>query len=174
MKKIYCGGQFQFQYKNYSDEYLCQDYRCKILKSLINFKHKPENEYIDLGNNTRYIGPFYFYENNETGQDIVRIESKMIENSTDCFFVLSRDSAPGTITEIIYATLLAKNIYIYYQNKPIEEGEPEREIQSDLWYSIEFCRLNCKGNVYIQGFNTYQECVDNCINRINKLIEVSF
>ena len=87
-----------------------------------------------------------------------------------CFFVLSNAMAPGTVTEIIQATLKWKNIHIFYVKKDIPANEIDTEYKNDLWYPITFAVNNAK-SVEVSGYDTYEEAVKACVNSFNELIK---
>lgn len=162
MRRIYFGGQFRFKYKDCTLEALAQDYRSKILgdKDLL-WINRPECGYANITDDVQYGGPFYFYDQ-INGDTVVKVESSSIEQATDCIFVLSNDDAPGTVTEIVQATMLHKNVYIFYEWKDIPEDEVTTTYRSNLWYAITFAALG--NNIqWCQGYKTYNDAVDACI-----------
>ena len=88
-----------------------------------------------------YAGPFYFYEEGATAEDIVCREAQTVVNSDICYFLLDSDACqPGTVTEIINAVIHKKIIKIFYVCATMDPGEPERDISSPLWYPIIFAQ----------------------------------
>ena len=75
-----------------------------------------KNDFVITKDNILYVGPFYFTDYKD-GEHIVNFESESIKRATDCVFVLSNESAPGTVTEIVQSVLLNKDIHIYYVEK---------------------------------------------------------
>jgi len=74
MKKIiYCGGNFEFQYKDYSVDKIANDYRVGILGGDVNkLIHTPDNEekLRKIGRDSYYCGPYYFYEEGTDGNTL--------------------------------------------------------------------------------------------------------
>ena len=162
MKTFYFGGQFNFMYKDFSIENLKNDYRSKILGDYNLWINKPDSSAINISNNIQYVGPFYFTGNKDS-ESIVKFESSCIEKASDCVFVLSNKSAPGTITEIIQSVFLKKNIHIFYEKNNVPEDEVSTKIKNDLWYALIFVQQN-SSNVEIFGFETYDLAVNSCVN----------
>ena len=169
MKAFYFGGQFNFLYKDFSIENISKDYRSKILGDYNLWLNKPNTNSVQINKNALYVGPFYFTDYKDS-EHIVSFESSCIEKATDCVFVLSNNSAPGTITEIIQAVFLNKNIYIFYVNKDIPSNEIDTPVKNDLWYPIIFAKQNSK-NIKIFEFDTYNDAVISCVNYFNELIK---
>lgn len=169
MIKFYFGGQFQFRYEDYSFEEASKDYRSLILKNPHKFIDKPKEGFYVLSNDVLYVGPFYFYNHENLippQRQVVETESNCVRLATDCVFVLSNSSAPGTITEIIHATLLQKNIYIFYVSNNSYE-----EIENDLWYAIQFASINNPKTI-IRQYPTYESAKEHCIEFINDIIKI--
>lgn len=137
-KIVYCGGNFKFQYKDYSVDKLAEDYRAVVLHSVNKLLHKPEGGLTPLNEGTMYCGPYYFYEEGTDGENIVKNEIEMVDKCTHAVFVIDNTNIPGTITEIVHASLGGKNVAIFYVKQPLDEGEPEKSICSANWYPIEF------------------------------------
>lgn len=166
MKKFYFGGQFNFRYKDYSIEKIKEDYRSKILGDYRLWMNTPTGGMVDVEGGNYYVGPFYFTEYKDGGH-VVDFESGCIDKATDCFFVLSNASAPGTVTEIVQATMKSKEIHIFYVRKDIPGSEVDTEFKNDLWYPITFAKE--KGNTEVWGFDTYEEAVEACVKRFKEL-----
>ena len=135
VKKLYCGGAFDFDYMqpDYTIK-ASQDYRVTaILKDLNTFLYGRKN--VSLSQNLDYIGPFYCETDTMRGDDIVNTELRMIEEATDCIFVLDRANCPGTICECIYAATLKKNLHIFYLQKNNDE-ETESDLHTSCWFPI--------------------------------------
>lgn len=166
--KVYCAGPFGFQYKDYSIENLAKDYRSILVggpekvatepKGLVRPMF-PANELIE------YYGPFYFYEDQLTAEDIVRNECKKIREADVIFFFLPNDAAcPGTVTELIHAACASKEIVIAYV-KQDDKDVPENSWNSPLWYPLLFTDIQngikttikqvADMNEAIQVFNWY-------------------
>lgn len=170
IKKIYFGGRFSFQYKDYTKEKLAMDYRSIILGDVNKILHSPNtNEKLTkISENVFYTGPYYFYEEGTTAKDIVKNEIEMVERCTDAIFLLDNESCPGTITEIIHSVFKNKIIHIFYVKIPIDNGEPENEINSKQWYPIMFSLLN-NDKVFLTECKTRDDATKKIISFINKI-----
>jgi hypothetical protein len=147
MKKIYFGGNFKFKYTEYSVEKIANDYRARILGSVDELLHKPADGIYKIGNDIAYCGPFYFYEEGTDGAGVVRNELEMVDNCTHAVFVVDNTSIPGTVSEIVHASLKHKDIAIFYVKQELDENEPEKSICSANWYPIEIAKQ--VANAYI-------------------------
>lgn len=166
-RTFYFGGQFNFRYKDYSEENIANDYRSKILGDYKKWLNEPKERYVKINDNNYYVGPFYFCESTD-GEKIVNYEYDSVLLATDCFFVLSNESAPGTVTEIITASMVGKSVHIFYVKKDIPKEEVNTEFKSDLWYPITFAK-NMSTYAEIHGFDTYEEAVNACVERVKEL-----
>ena len=85
MRKIYCGGAFNFDYLNDGyREYAERDYRAMILGGASLLLER--NECVKINENVEYIGPFYFETDGMKDHDIVQSEWDMVKNCTDAIF----------------------------------------------------------------------------------------
>lgn len=137
--KIYCAGKFDFAYRDYSPEHLAQDYRGLLVEDAGQLiKETGDAVRFKAAADAEYIGPFYFYEDQKTAEDIVAAEIRKIEEA-DCVFFYFPDSAacPGTVTELVHAALLGKKLVIVYEPQGRTE-EPENELDSSVWYPLLF------------------------------------
>lgn len=144
--KVYCAGPFNFQYKDYSIENLAKDYRAILVGNPDYIAHEPKTGWVKptFRENMliEYSGPFYFYEDQLTAEDIVRNERKKIREADVVFFFLPNDAAcPGTITELIHAACASKEIVITYIRQDAQGEVPENEWNSPLWYPLVFTDL---------------------------------
>ena len=150
MKKIYCGGNFEFQYKDYSVDKIANDYRVGILGGDVNkLIHTPDNEekLRKIGHGVYYCGPYFFYEEGTDGASIVKNEIGMVNKCTHAVFVIDNTNIPGTITEIVHAATYGREVAIFYVKQSLDEGEPENNICSANWYPIEFAKIMTNAQV---------------------------
>ena len=151
--KIYCGGTFNFDYREDGYEAKVErDYRAGLLGS-VGALLKPEDGYdLKISEDLTYVGPFYFVTESMKDEEIISYEKRMIESCTDAIFVLDDAACPGTIAEMMYANSLKKNLWIYYVGHG-ENVETESALHTPCWYPILLCRLtNNKVRLY--------QCVD--------------
>jgi hypothetical protein len=170
MKKIYFGGQFRFLYKDASKEVIKEDFRSKVLGDYQLMLRRPQCGYVQLSPNAQYVGPFYFYEEGTSAWDIVLNEFSMVERCTDAVFILDNESCPGSISELIHASFLKKNVNIFYVSTPIDEGEPENEINSKQWYAIQMASIVNPGNTDITECLTYEEAVKYVGEKVDMVV----
>ena len=87
MRKIYCGGSFDFDYlsENYREE-AAKDYLATLLGGADKLLQR--GEAVRINETTEYIGPFYFETDGMQDVDIVWSEWEMVKNCTDdrCYF----------------------------------------------------------------------------------------
>ena len=141
-KVIYCGGNFEFQYKDFKPELMLSDYRTEILHGIDRILYQPKNEekLVEVCKGVYYAGPFYFYEQGLDGANVVRTEIDMVNRCTHAIFLVDNTNIPGTIAEIVHASILKKNVAIFYVKQPLDEGEPEKDICSANWYPLQLAR----------------------------------
>lgn len=149
--RAYFGGKFPFSYKDFSKEELEKDYRAKIIG--VDTLMQQPLALPKIREDLEYTGPFYFYEEKATAEDIVRREAHTVANSDICYFLLDNDACqPGTVTEIINAAIHKKKIKIFYVCATIDPGEPERAVSSPLWYPIIFAQWFNKENTIAKPY----------------------
>ena len=171
-KKIYFGGNFPFQYKDYTEEKLAEDYRAIVLGDVKELLKSPSAEFkykrIKGKDNVFYAGPYYFYEEGTSAEGIVKNEHQMVEDCTDAIFLLENTPCPGTITEIVHSSMIGKNVHIFYVGTTIDDGEPENEIDSKQWYSICFSKL-VNPNVSIERCENKTDATHKILEYIHSL-----
>lgn len=139
-KRLYCGGNFEFLYKDFTPEKLESDYRTHILGDLNKILHQPSCKYVPLSYSLDYIGPFYFYENDLDGAGVVLNEYRMVDRCTHAVFLIDNTSIPGTVAELVHASILDKDITVFYVERTQDQGEPEQEICNMNWYPLEIAK----------------------------------
>ena len=167
MYKLYCGGSFDFDYK--SSDYkvkAARDYRAIILGNtdLLLQKH----DYISLGNNLQYIGPFYFETKDMIDRDIVTAEINMIESCTHAIFLLDKANCPGTVAELMLASKFKKKIEIFYIKHSNDE-ETESELHTPCWFPI-IMSLIINIETHITTCNDYEDAVNKISSYLHCLI----
>lgn len=151
MRKVYCGGAFDFDCQR--PDYLQrakEDYRTILLGDVNKLLQK--QEFVFLNSNLAYIGPFYFETDGMVDKDIVGLESEMVENCTDAVFLLNGAGCPGTIAELILASTLKKRVYIFYVRARAGE-ETESELNTPCWYPIRMSERINGANTKLFGFD---------------------
>lgn len=171
--KVYCAGPFSFQYKDYSIENLSKDYRSILVGSPDKIAHEPKDScaYPDFKANATisYSGPFYFYEDQLTAEDIVRNEMKKVREADVVFFLLPADAAcPGTVTELINATCCSKEMVIAYI-KQDDKDVPENNWNTPLWYPLLFADINNGMKITIKQVENKEEAINVFNNYLKKM-----
>lgn len=162
MIKIYCAGHFEFAYKDYSIENLGKDYRAILVGNPDNIAHEKPGIPVTFKDNLRveYIGPFYFYEDQKTACDIVSSEARRVEEADYLFFYIPDNPAcSGTVTEMIYSSLLKKKVVIAYERQS-NTGEPENEVDTSVWYPFIFAQMHNIENMVVKAVSSKEEAVE--------------
>ena len=110
----------------------------------------------------QYIGPF-FNEKASTGnltnkecEQVVNCENNLIDRCDIFMAYLDEEKSPGTITELVYASLIGKKIIVFY--KPDKNNN--YSINTDSWYPIVFSKEQIgKDNIDIIPVNNTDEVV---------------
>ena len=165
-KIIYFGGNFDFQYKDYSKDKLEKDYRAIILGGADRMLHSPKTETktVEIYPGVDYVGPFYFYEEGTTASDIVNNEFRMVESSTDVVFLLDNVNSPGTISELIHAAYCKKEIHIFFIGLNHDDGEPENDVNSMHWYPMRMSQIISPDTVHMYECVNKEEATNKIIN----------
>ena len=147
MKKLYCGGSFCFDYQHADyREQAARDYRAALLGSTDLLLQRSDGVRINEG--VTYIGPFYFESDGMMDRDIVRSETEMVKACTDAIFLLDEAGCPGTVCELTVASMLEKNVHIFYLRKASDE-ETESDLHTPCWYPIlHSCIVNKKTRIH--------------------------
>ena len=163
MNKLYCGGTFNFDFLN--DDYrekAKSDYRSVLLGSekLLLEKH----DFIQLKENIKYIGPFYFESEGMVDELIVASETKMIIECTHAIFILDGGCCPGTIAELTLASDLNKYVEIFFVKRSDDE-ETESRLHSPCWFPIIMSKIN-NPNTKITCCSSYKEATEKVMEYI--------
>lgn len=147
MRRIYCGGRFDFDYQHADyRKQAAQDYRAMLLGSTDLLLQKSSG--ILINDSVEYIGPFYFETDSMVDTDIVCCETKMVHRCTDAIFLLNEADCPGTVCELTLASILGKRVHVFYLRNSNEE-ETESTLHTPCWYPILFNRItNRKTDLY--------------------------
>ncbi len=144
MRKFYFGGGFPPLDKNHPEDSMKGDFRAQLLGDAKKLLYPPINKDMEimeilLTDKSSYVGPYFFYGESLQAQKTVLVENEMIHKCTDAVFLLENISNPGTVTELVNAALLGKNVHVFYIS--LDSGTPETEINSDQWYPIAFAQM---------------------------------
>ena len=153
MEYIYCGGRFDFDYRQIGyEKKAAEDYRAILLKDVNNLLNTADT--VVLSDNLSYIGPYYFETEGMLDLDIIETEKRQIERCTVAVFLLDHSPCPGTIAEMVYAASLHKRIKIFYVK---DENETESALQSSFWYPMILCRKINPAGTNIQSCDSFSE-----------------
>ena len=166
MRKLYFGGGFPPFDANHPEESMKDDFRALILGDVRKLLYIPQGSKTEtpLSDKVSYVGPYFFYGEEISATQVVAVENDMVCKCTDAIFLLENVSSPGTITEVINAAFLGKNVHIFYVS--LDSGTPETEINSDQWYPIAFAQMVGK-NVLC----TECSCREDAVRKIISFVE---
>lgn len=164
MRKFYCGGSFGFDYlqPDYREQ-AAGDYRAILLGSADLLLQRSDRVALNAG--ADYIGPFYFESDGMLDRDIVKSEMDMVRNCTDAVFLLDNAACPGTICELTMASMLGKNVHLFYLRKA-DDQETESSLHSPCWYPILHSSI-------INEHTRIDPCisVEEALEKIRKLVD---
>ena len=165
MKKIYCGGRFNFDYlyEVYRTE-AAKDYRAILLGDEELLLQRSTS--VKINESAEYIGPFYFETDVMQDRDIVKSEWEMVKECTDAVFLLDDACCPGTVCELTAASMLGKRVHIFYI-KAKEGEETESELHTPCWYPI-IHSLTVNENTSVCECKDH----DDAAEKINALVRV--
>lgn len=153
MEYIYCGGRFDFDYRQIGyEKKAAEDYRAILLKD-VNKLLNPADTVV-LSDNLVYIGPYYFETEGMLDLDIIETEKRQIERCTVAVFLLDHSPCPGTIAEMVYAASLHKRMIIFYVK---DENETESTLLSPFWYPMILCRKLNPADTEIESCDSFSE-----------------
>ena len=100
MEYLYCGGRFDFDYRDADfEEKAAKDYRAILLNDVNKLLNNSDT--VVLSRRLTYIGSYYFETDGMLDQDIVETEKRQIERCTVAVFLLDNFPCPGTIAEMV-------------------------------------------------------------------------
>lgn len=159
LPKVYFASKFIKKELNGSISFE-EDFRTKLLQDSDKLNNYNYNSFIF--DKYQYIGPFY-NEKASTGnltnkecEQVVNCENKLIDRCDIFMAYLDEKKSPGTITELVYASLIRKKIIVFY--KPDKNNN--YSINTDSWYPIVFSKEQIgKDNIDIIPVNNTDEVV---------------
>ena len=164
MRKLYCGGTFNFDYRqaDYCEQ-AAADYRAILLGSPGLLLQRSAGVKIRSG--IEYVGPFYFESDGMVDVDIVQSEIDMVRQCTDAVFLLDEAGCPGTICELTMASMLGKTVHLFYLRKPDDE-ETESSLHTPCWYPIIHSSIMNEHTCLYECNSTH-----DAVNRIQALLD---
>ena len=168
MRKLYFGGGFPAFDVNQPEDSLKDDFRALVLGDVRKLLYLPQEFTTEtpLSDKVSYVGPYYFYGEEISAKQVVTMENEMVHKCTDAVFLLENVSSPGTITEVVNAAILGKNVHIFYVS--LDSGIPETEINSDQWYPIAFAQMVGK-NVHCTECINREEAIRRILSFVKSL-----
>jgi len=139
LPKVYFASKFIKTYKNNKLSFE-NDFRTKLLSDNNKLENYNYNSFIN--NKYQYIGPFYNEKasngnlTNTECEKVVNCENNLIDRCDIFMAYLDEKQSPGTITELVYASLINKKIIVFY--KP--DINNKYNINTDSWYPIVFSK----------------------------------
>ena len=165
MKKLYCGGSFCFDYQKADyREQAAADYRSVLLGSPDLLLQRSSG--VPLGNGPTDIGPVYFESDGMLDTDIVRSEIDMVKDCSDAIFLLDSACCPGTICELTMASMLGKQVHVFYLRKA-DDQETESSLHTPCWYPILHSSI-LNEHTSIHACDTVEEAVGKIRGLVNQ------
>ena len=166
MDYLYCGGRFDFDYRDADfEEKAAKVYRAILLNDVNKLLNNSDT--VVLSSRLTYIGSYYFETDGMLDQDIVETEKRQIEKCTIAVFLLDNSPCPGTIAEMVYAALLQKRIFVYYVKNV---NEAESTLLSAFWYPMILSSKINSSDVDLIACDSFSEARDKVLKMIKGLI----
>ena len=165
---IFCGGAFRFDRRR-ADCYdmIPKDYRSVLLKDpALLFADFNEGDTL-LNAQVSYVGPYFFTTDQLSGEQIILREKEMIERCTDAIFLFDEAGCPGSVTELMQAAMLGKNLHLFYIQKG-DDDEIESALHTPCWYPILYSQLT-NGHTHLYRCHNYDEAVSKIVELVNNL-----
>ena len=166
LPKIYFASQFYKKMVDHKYFTLKDDFRTKLIGSeadLTNFNNHSFIRNKDGKLLYQYLGPFYNEKASDGSltstvyEDVVQTENNLIDKCDIFMTYFDSNISPGSVTELIYASLQKKKILIFYKI----EDSVSYDLKTSNWYPIVFSRL-------IDG---RENVVEIPVHRTDELIE---
>lgn len=157
IKRVYIAAKFN-KGNNFKD-----DFRSELVDITV---YNEESYIKDSNGNIKYnyVGPFYCEQasngdvTSTACNDIVKCENDAIEKCDEFIVYFDEHCSPGSITEIVLASLLNKKITIFFK-----ETNSKYNIKSENWYPITFAMLKAD-KVSIKPIKSEKEIIDYVIS----------
>ena len=146
LPKIYFASQFYKKMVDHKYFTLKDDFRTKLIGSeadLTNFNNHSFIRNKDGKLLYQYLGPFYNEKASDGSltstvcEDVVQTENNLIDKCDIFMTYFDSNISPGSVTELIYASLQKKKILIFYKI----EDSVSYDLKTSNWYPIVFSRL---------------------------------
>lgn len=168
MIKLFYSGTYNTRHelinKDNVEEMLKNDMRSKIVGDVSKTIYPSDNVILKNNKNIRYIGGFYYEKqdkNKTVCENVVSEELKQIEKCDLVVVNLMNYSAISSITELLYASMLKKEIVIF-----CDPNITSYKVEGEYWFPI-LTSKELNKNIQIK----YVEDEKEIINYINELKE---
>lgn len=162
---IFCGGAFRFDRRRDDClDMIPKDYRSILLKDpALLFADFSEGDTL-LSPQVAYVGPYFFTTDKLSGEQIILKEKEMIERCTDAIFLFDSASCPGSVTELMQAAMLGKNLHLFFIQKG-DDDEIESALHTPCWYPILFSQLTNE-HTHLYRCHEYDEAVKKIVEMV--------
>lgn len=157
---IYVGGTFGFETKNPVSNDARKDFRHRLVGDAFLYEQDVTVSGIS------YVGCFYYYKQGDTQETIVMSELNAIEKSDVVCLVFNSHESQGTQSELLYASLLKKETYVFYVEEPGVQSN--NKFRTRFWWPFTMSTI-IGGNVTFNGYGTYENACNACIEKIMEL-----
>ena len=111
---LFCGGAFRFDRRRDDClDLIPKDYRSILLGDPARLFADFSDGDTTISPNVDYVGPYFFTTDKLSGEDIILKEKEMIERCTNAIFLFDEAGCPGSVTELMQATMLGKNLHLF-------------------------------------------------------------
>lgn len=146
LPKIYFASQFYKKMVDHKYFTLKDDFRTKLIGSEADLTNFNNHSFIINKDGKllyQYLGPFYNEKASDGSltstvcEDVVQTENNLIDKCDIFMTYFDSNISPGSVTELIYASLQKKKILIFYKI----EDSVSYDLKTSNWYPIVFSRL---------------------------------
>ena len=165
---LFCGGAFRFDRRRADCyEMIPKDYRSILLQDPARLFADFDSGDTIISPEVVYVGPYFFTTDKLSGEQIILKEKEMIERCTDAIFLFDEAGCPGSVTELMQAVMLGKNIHLFYIKKG-DDDEIESTLHTPCWYPILFSKLSNE-HTTLHRCQDYDDAVKKILELVNSL-----
>ena len=163
---LFCGGAFRFDRRRaYCYDTIPKDYRSILLKDPTRLFTDVNAGDTMIAPGLAYVGPYFFTTDKLSGEQIILKEKEMIERCTDAIFLFDKAGCPGSVTELMQAAMLGKDLHLFYIKKG-DDDEIESALHTPCWYPILFSKLT-NLNTQLYRCHDYDEAVKKIVELVD-------
>lgn len=160
---LFCGGAFRFDRRRPDcREMIPKDYRSVLLRDPGLLFADIDTDLTWLNKRVAYVGPYFFTTDKLSGEQIILREKEMIERCTDAIFLLDGPACPGSVTELVEAAAMGKNLHLFYVQKG-DDDEIESALHTPCWYPILYSRLTNADHTHLYRCSNYDDAVNKIV-----------